>query len=72
MEKKWVLFLSAVPIAILTNVLRLTFTAALASRYGEKVAQGFLHDFSGWFIFMLGLVMLIGVNVLLSKTKRDL
>lgn len=70
--KKWVLFLSAVPIAIFTNVLRLTITAALASRYGEKVAQGFLHDFSGWLIFMLGLVMLIGVNVLLSRTKRAL
>lgn len=68
--KKWVLFLSAVPIAIFTNVLRLTITAALASRYGEEVAQGFLHDFSGWLIFMLGLVMLVGVNVLLSRTKR--
>lgn len=69
--KKLVLFLSAVPIAIFTNVLRLTITAALASRYGEKVARGFLHDFSGWLIFMLGLVMLIGVNVLLSRTKKD-
>ncbi|MBU3917177.1 archaeosortase/exosortase family protein, partial [bacterium] len=55
---------------IFTNVLRLTITAALASRYGEKVAQGFLHDFSGWLIFMLGLVMLVGVNALLSERKR--
>ena len=68
--KKCVLFFSAVPIAIFTNVMRLTITAALASRYGEKVAQGFLHDFSGWLIFMLGLVMLIGVNALLSEQKR--
>ncbi len=67
--KKWVLFFSAVPIAIFTNVMRLTITAALASRYGEKVAQGFLHDFSGWLIFMLGMAMLIGVNTLLSKTR---
>lgn len=65
--KKRILFLSAVPIAIFTNIFRLTITAALASRYGEKVAQGFLHDFSGWLMFMLGLVMLIGVNLCLSK-----
>ncbi|MDQ7837635.1 MAG: exosortase/archaeosortase family protein [Thermodesulfobacteriota bacterium] len=65
--KKWLLFLSAVPIAILTNIIRLTVTAGLASRYGEKVAQGFLHEFSGWLIFLLGLAMLMGVNALLSQ-----
>ena len=68
--KKWLLFFSAVPIAILTNIARLTVTAALASKYGEKVAQGFLHEFSGWLVFMLGLAMLIGVNALLSTRMK--
>ncbi|MEW6326647.1 MAG: exosortase A [Thermodesulfobacteriota bacterium] len=68
--KKWLLFLSAVPIAILTNIIRLTVTAGLASKYGEKVAQGFLHEFSGWLIFLLGLALLMGVNALLSLQKR--
>jgi len=69
--KKWLLFLSAVPIAILTNIIRLTVTAGLASRYGEKVAQGFLHEFSGWLIFLLGLAMLMGVNALLSQKIKS-
>jgi exosortase len=69
--KKWLLFFSAVPIAIVTNIARLTVTAALASKYGEKVAQGFLHEFSGWLVFMLGLAMLIGVNVLLSTRMKE-
>lgn len=68
--KKWLLFLSAVPIAILTNIIRLTVTSGLASKYGEKVAQGFLHEFSGWLIFLLGLAMLMGVNTLLSVQKK--
>jgi exosortase len=68
-KRKWVLFLSAVPIAILVNIIRLTFTAVLANRFGEKMAQGFLHEFSGWLIFILGLGMLISVHVLLSKGK---
>lgn len=68
--KKWLLFFSAAPIAILTNILRLTVTAVLASKYGEKVAQGFLHEFSGWLVFMLGLAMLFGVNALLSVGKK--
>jgi exosortase A len=69
-SRKWLLFLSAVPIAILTNIIRLTVTAGLASKYGEKVAQGFLHEFSGWLIFLLGLAMLMGVNTLLSVQKK--
>jgi exosortase len=68
--RKWILFLSAAPIAVFVNVLRLTFTAVLASRIGEKAAQGFLHDFSGWLIFLLGLVMLMGIHFLLSKTAK--
>ena len=57
--KKWILFLVAVPVAILANIIRLTGTAGLASIYGEKVAQGFLHEFSGLFTFSLGLILLI-------------
>lgn len=60
--KKWLLFLAAVPIAILINIIRLTFTAGLAQKFGEKVAQGFLHDFSGWLIFFWGLLLLIAVK----------
>ncbi|WP_319550212.1 exosortase/archaeosortase family protein [Desulfogranum marinum] len=67
--KNWMLFFAAAPIAMLANTLRLTGTAVLASRYGEEVAQGFLHDFSGMVVFVLGLALLIGVNVLLVKTS---
>lgn len=65
--KKWVLFFAAAPIAIFANIVRLTATAILASIYGSEVAQGFLHDFSGILIFVLGLSMLVGVNTLLSR-----
>lgn len=63
--KKWVLFLSAAPVAILANTVRLTGTAMLASRYGEKVAQGFLHEISGIFTFVVGLLLLMLVNRIL-------
>ncbi len=65
--KKWVLFFAAAPIAIFANIVRLTATAILASLYGSEVAHGFLHDFSGILIFVLGMSMLIGVNNLLSR-----
>lgn len=64
--KKWMLFLAAAPIAIFANIVRLTGTAGLASIYGEKVAQGFLHEFSGLFTFVLGLMLLVLTNKLLQ------
>jgi len=67
LPKKWFLFFMAAPIAIFANIIRLTSTAILASKYGSEVAQGFLHEFSGVVTFFLGLALLIGVNTLLSK-----
>ena len=68
--KKWLLFFSAAPIAVIANITRLTGTAILASRYGSDVAQGFLHDFSGLVVFGLGLGLMIGVSTLLTKTWK--
>lgn len=66
--KKWILFLAAAPIAILSNVTRLTVTAILAKHYGAVAAEGFLHEFSGWLVFILGLALLLGVQAALAST----
>ncbi|MCF8107696.1 MAG: exosortase/archaeosortase family protein [Desulfohalobiaceae bacterium] len=65
--KKWILFLAGVPIALLGNIIRLSGTALLARHYGATVAHGFIHDFSGWLVFVLGLAMLLGVNSVLGR-----
>lgn len=68
-HRKLILFLSAAPIAMLANIVRLTITASLASIYGEKVAQGFLHDFSGLFTFVFGICLLLLVSKILHSEK---
>jgi exosortase len=55
------LMISAVPIAILTNAARVTLTGILAYNYGKQTAEGFLHSFSGWMVYLVALAMLVGL-----------
>jgi len=66
-----VLILSCIPIAILVNALRVTATGILANYYGTSVAQGFFHGFSGYLLFLVAFVILVGEGFLLSKFQRQ-
>ncbi len=62
-----ILVASAVPIAILTNALRVSGTGVLARYYGTQVADGFFHSFSGWVIYVVAFLLLFAVGWLLDK-----
>jgi exosortase len=64
-----IIVLSAVPIAIFTNALRVSGTGVLAHYYGTRVADGFFHSFSGWVIYILAFLMLFAVGWLLDRFK---
>jgi exosortase len=59
--------LSAIPIAILTNALRVSGTGVLARYYGTKVADGFFHSFSGWVIYVSAFLLLFGFGWVLDR-----
>ena len=63
--KRGVLFVSAVPITILLNVVRIALTGITADRWGVEVAQGFIHEFEGWVIFLACVAVLLGEGALL-------
>ena len=46
-----VLVVLMIPIAIVSNAIRIVGAGILAHRFGPAVAEGFLHEFSGWIDF---------------------
>lgn len=65
--KRIALVLSTIPLSIITNSLRIALTGILYESYGAQVAEGFFHGFSGWFIFMTTLAVLVAEMWLLKK-----
>src|SRR5437660_9669112 len=62
-----ILVLSAVPIAILTNAVRVSGTGVLAHYYGTRIADGFFHSFSGWVIYIAAAALLFATGWLIDR-----
>jgi len=53
MWKRVVILLSTIPITILLNSLRIAFIGFTVDQWGKSMAEGFLHDFEGWTVFLV-------------------
>lgn len=76
MWQRVLIFLSTIPITVLMNSFRIGVIGVLVDRFGQEQAEGFLHDFEGWIIFMACVAILFAemwvLNKLFSKEKRPL
>jgi exosortase len=67
---RWLLTLSAVPIALVVNACRIWGTGVLSHLYGTQAAEGFYHTFAGWLVFVVAFALLLGERGLLSLLRR--
>ncbi|QWF71772.1 VPLPA-CTERM-specific exosortase XrtD [Methylomonas paludis] len=56
--QKWLIFLSSAPLTIFMNSFRIGVIGVLVNSWGTEMAEGFLHDFEGWAVFLLCMVLL--------------
>jgi exosortase len=63
------LLLATLPVAVSLNVLRLSTTALLAERFGQQIAEGFLHTVSGTAVMLLGAVTVFAIWRLLWRLE---
>lgn len=64
---RFIVALSTIPIAIVSNGLRVAGTGIAAHYWGAKVAEGFFHTFSGWLVFVVAFCMLFVVTRLIIR-----
>lgn len=53
-------FVSSIPITVLMNSLRIGMIGVTVEYWGQSMAEGILHDFEGWIIFMSCFFILVG------------
>ncbi|MGO9852361.1 MAG: VPLPA-CTERM-specific exosortase XrtD [Steroidobacteraceae bacterium] len=68
---RWCLFLSTVPITVLMNSFRIGVIGILVDRFGVAQAQGFLHLFEGWVVFMVCFILLLAEGWVLVRLTGD-
>ena len=69
--KKAIIFLSSMPITVLMNSFRIGVIGVLVEYGGPEQAEGFLHDFEGWIVFMACIAILVLEMALLAKIGSD-
>jgi exosortase len=67
--RRWIIILSAIPIAVATNALRVIITGILAQWWGARAAEGFFHEFAGMAVFLLAMVMLVVFGEMLRRSR---
>jgi exosortase len=67
--KRWVLFLSSIPLAMMANIFRIVTIAVAAEIFGKKFALTAYHDYSDFFIFAAAILMMAAVGNYLGRIK---
>ena len=65
--KRALIVLSTIPLTIAINSLRIAIIGYTVEHWGSSMAEGLLHDFEGWFMFMVCVVLLVAEMALLAR-----
>jgi exosortase D (VPLPA-CTERM-specific) len=69
--KRALLFLSTIPVTILMNSFRIGTIGVMVEHWGTSMAEGFLHDFQGWAVFMTSAGVLLLEMMLLARIGKQ-
>ncbi len=64
--KKTILVFSSIPVALVSNIIRIVITALLVQSIGPQATEGIYHSLSGLFVFTIGVMLFYFLHLLLS------
>lgn len=64
------LLLLIVPIALISNFIRVLVLILTTHYFGDRVAQKYVHDFAAFFVFSIAVAMMVGADSLLRHYRR--
>lgn len=64
--KKWILFASSIPLAVIGNIARIVTVAIVAEAIGGKLALGVYHDYSGYILFTAAISAMVALGGILN------
>jgi len=59
-----VIALAAIPVAVISNFVRVIALVLITYYFGDAAAQGFVHDFAGLLMFAVALLTIFGIDQL--------
>ena len=69
---RWFMFLAMIPLAIISNGTRVMITALMTNYIGPQAAEGFMHEFSGWVIFVVATALFLALHSLTVVIRKKL
>lgn len=65
--QKWALFVCSVPLAMVGNIIRIMSICVVATWFGQEAATGYYHDYSGYVVFLVGVLLMIKAGQLIAQ-----
>ena len=69
--KRLFIVLVTIPITVLMNSIRITLVGVSVNYGGISLAEGILHDFEGWIIFILSVAILFVIIWLFEQSNKN-
>jgi exosortase D (VPLPA-CTERM-specific) len=69
--KRVFLFASTIPLTVLMNSFRIGTIGVMVEHWGVSMAEGFLHEFQGWAVFMSSAALLLVEVMILARVGKN-
>lgn len=65
-SRRITLFMASIPLAIIGNIMRILSICFAGEFLSEDAAMGVVHDYSGFVVFLVAIVLMLGIDSLLN------